>query len=77
MKLRISELARDDLLEIWQYVASHNPEAAERLMQALGKLSRSCFGFQTSAESGTISPSVFARSPSASTSFYISLRAKF
>lgn len=34
MRLRISEPARDDLLEIWQHVASNNPDAAERLMQS-------------------------------------------
>jgi toxin ParE1/3/4 len=35
MKLRISEPAREDLLEIWQHVAANNPEAAERWMRSL------------------------------------------
>jgi len=34
MRLRISEPAREDLLEIWQHVASNNPEAAARLMRS-------------------------------------------
>jgi toxin ParE1/3/4 len=34
MRLRISEPAREDLLEIWQHVAANNPEAAERLMRS-------------------------------------------
>lgn len=34
MRLRISEPAREDLLEIWRHVASNNPEAAERLMRS-------------------------------------------
>lgn len=34
MRLRISEPAREDLLEIWQHVASNNPDAAERLMRS-------------------------------------------
>src|SRR5436305_12792553 len=33
MRLRISEPAREDLLEIWQHVALNNPDAAGRLMQ--------------------------------------------
>lgn len=34
MRLRISEPAREDLLEIWQHVSPNNAEAAERLMQS-------------------------------------------
>ena len=34
MRLRISEPAREDLLEIWQHIASDNPEAAARLMRS-------------------------------------------
>jgi toxin ParE1/3/4 len=34
MRLRISEPAREDLLEIWRHVASDNPEAAARLMRS-------------------------------------------
>ena len=34
MRLRISEPAREDLLEIWQHVASDNPKAAGRLMRS-------------------------------------------
>jgi toxin ParE1/3/4 len=33
MKLRISEPAKEDLLEIYQYIALDNPSAAERLLK--------------------------------------------
>lgn len=45
MKLRISEPAREDLLEIWQQVASNNPEAAERLMRILKETFEKLLGF--------------------------------
>jgi toxin ParE1/3/4 len=45
MKLRISEPAREDLLEIWQHVASNNPEAAERLMRSLKETFEKLLGF--------------------------------
>lgn len=35
MRLRISQPAREDLLEIWHNVASSNPQSAERLMRKL------------------------------------------
>ena len=45
MKLRISEPAREDLLEIWQHVASNNPEAAERLMRSFKETFQKLVGF--------------------------------
>jgi toxin ParE1/3/4 len=45
MKLRISEPAREDLLEIWQHVASNNPEAAERLMRSFKETFEKLLGF--------------------------------
>lgn len=33
MKLRISEPAREDLIEIYEHIAPENPEAAERLLK--------------------------------------------
>ncbi len=33
MKLRLTEPAKDDLLDIWQYLAPKDPDAAERLMR--------------------------------------------
>ncbi len=45
MKLRISEPAREDLLEIWQHVASSNPEAAERLMRSFKETFEKLVGF--------------------------------
>jgi toxin ParE1/3/4 len=32
MKVRHSALAEDDLIEIWLYVATENPDAADRLL---------------------------------------------
>ncbi len=45
MKLRISEPAREDLLEIWQHVASNSPEAAERLMRNFKETFEKLLGF--------------------------------
>ena len=45
MKLRISEPAREDLLKIWQHVASKNPEAAERLMRSFKEIFEKLLGF--------------------------------
>lgn len=38
MKLRISDPAWDDLLEIWEYIAADNEQAADRLATGLQQL---------------------------------------
>lgn len=32
--IRVAERAQEDLLEIWEYIASENPVSAERLLQS-------------------------------------------
>jgi toxin ParE1/3/4 len=31
--IRVAERTREDLIEIWEYIAGENPESAERLLQ--------------------------------------------
>ncbi len=33
--IRVSDRAREDLLEIWEYIARENAESAERLLQTI------------------------------------------
>ncbi len=31
--VKLNDAARDDLAEIWEYIAQHNPEAADRIIR--------------------------------------------
>ncbi|GEM_PF-3530594 len=35
MRLQLSEPAKEDLVEIWEYVAEENPDAARRLLEMI------------------------------------------
>lgn len=77
MILRISEPAREDLLEIWQHVTSNNPEAAERLRRSFKEAFEKLLAFPSRGRERHELAISIRSFPSASTSFCISPRAKF
>jgi plasmid stabilization system protein ParE len=66
MKIVISEQADADLLQIFQYLAERNPNAAGAIARDIDRSSRTCVTFRSLAGRGLVSLTAFEASSPAS-----------
>ena len=77
MLLRITEPAKEDLLEIYQHIALDNPTAAERILRTFQEKFEFLAKFLTLVENETNYSLACAHSLPANTLFFTNLPTKF